>query len=60
MPDSHLSQGTSLRRQRLRSFQRCFTLTRHTKAQNHRLFCRNILQMCRKIRCLSATAQCGW
>jgi len=24
MPASHLSQGTSLRRQHLRSFQRCF------------------------------------
>jgi len=24
MPDSHLSRGTSLRRQHLRSFQRCF------------------------------------
>ena len=56
MPDSHLSQGTSLRKQHLRSFQRCFNLISFTlisKAQNHRLFCRIILQMCKRITSLS-------
>jgi len=58
MPDSHLSQCTSLRRQHLRSFQRrsiniCYKTYKRTK---YRLFCRTVLQMCRKIRRPLATA----
>jgi len=34
-------------------------ITGHATTRNHVLFCRTILQMCRKIRCLSATAQRG-
>ena len=59
MPDSHLSQGTSLRRQHLRSFQCNFNYYLLHDIQKHKItdfFCRTILQMCRNIRCLSATA----